>query len=122
MSESDFDLTHAPVWGHNGAVAGIPATGIDSPETESRRKPAFPSMAFFVSGAHFTLWWIGRGGASLLGSLVSSLPTLHGLPPVNGSSVGRYISTTGANIMANQQAKSAVKTINEQFSDLLGQV
>jgi len=93
-----MNLTQTPMQAHNGAVAGIPATGFGSPETESRRKPAFPSMAFFVSVAHFTLWWIVRGGASLLGSFGSSLLTPFGLPPAFSSSDGRYFLSKGASL------------------------
>jgi len=111
MLTTGFDRAHSC---RAGAI--VPA-GFDSPNHRGGRKPAFNGAAFFASVRSFTLWWIGRGGASLPGSFVTGLSTLFGLPPVIDSSVGRYIYHMGANIMANQQAESANKQKSSFESD-----
>jgi len=77
-------------------IAAIVASKFDSLEVESGHQPTFNSVAFFMSALRFTLWWIVRGGESLLVSFGTSLSTLHGLPPVFDSSDGRYIKPLGA--------------------------
>ncbi len=82
----------------NCGILAIVKSKFDSLENRSGHQPTLLSVAFFMSALRFTLWWIVRGGESLLVPLVPSLSTLHGLPPAFDSSDGRYINTIGASL------------------------
>jgi len=90
-----MNIDKQKVSGLTCGISAIVGSKFDSLEVGSGHQPTFNSVAFFMSALRFTLWWVVRGGESLLVSFGTSLSTSHGLPPVFDSSDGRYIKPSG---------------------------
>ncbi len=85
------NLTQSRSQVYTCAIPAITGGEFRSSEAKADASPLLEAWLFLCLIAPFTLWWIVRGGASLLGSFSSSLLIPHGLPPVFRSSDGRYI-------------------------------
>lgn len=93
-----MNLTNPTHSGYACRILAIAGCEFKSSEVRSGRKPASLSAAFFVSVRSISLWWVGRGGASLLVTSGTSLLTSLGLPPVIKSPDGRFTMPEGASL------------------------